>query len=209
MVDVGNVISEFYSEFVLRDLLSFVTPGAIVLGSVLYLIWPVGFLLHLFYFLNPLLFIPLFGMCYIIGIGLLVLGDADNQNNSSEYRWWIPPWPKNRFPTFHALTAEQQQTIVKRFYRNLTNQNTKDQFSKIRERYIIFMQTCGNCYTSFFFSGIIFLIKLIFNPFNEVIPTLVIFLGMLIGLFIFDKGYFIQKKRLKSWDESRLYLHCA
>ncbi len=63
---MGDAIKYLYSQFILRDVLSFITPGAIVVFVATYL----------FYFelidhpIHWLLFIPLFGVCYIVGFAL-------------------------------------------------------------------------------------------------------------------------------------------
>lgn len=201
MNGIESIASRFYSDFILRDLLSFVTPGAIVLGSVLYLFLPLGFLLRIFNELNPLLYIPLLGLCYIIGIGLLMLGEEIDSTYECCFKKISIGW----FSTFHAPTAIEQQKVVKSFHEKLTN-HTRDQFSKIRERYVILMQACGTCCLAILISAVILLIKfqLIYplhsRLFHWIIPISILIIGMFFIAILLGNGYCVHKKRLKDWD---------
>jgi hypothetical protein len=64
MGSFGDVINNLYSKFILRDVLSFITPGAIVVISATYLINPNVFENH--YIPWPF-YIPLFGAFYFVG----------------------------------------------------------------------------------------------------------------------------------------------
>jgi hypothetical protein len=212
MSEVGNIVSGFYSDFVLRDLLSFVTPGAILLGSILFLILPLNYLIHFFNNLNWILYIFLFGLCYIIGFGLMMVGEFLGQ-----YLKFL----KGRYLTYYKESPESQQKRLLGFYESLTNQNTKDKLSKIRERYVVFMQSCGNCCVALIFSIILFIVKLVFiyniltnytflfhlSPWyffhlkNEIVLAIVLTISMILLFVVLDYGYCIHKGRLKSWDD--------
>jgi hypothetical protein len=209
MSEFDTVVSGFYSNFVLRDLLSFVTPGAILLGSILFLILPLNYLIRFFNNLNLILYIFLFGLCYIIGFSLMMMGE------------FLGQYLNGRYLTYYKESSESQQKRTLEFYENLTNQNIKDRVSKIRERYVIFMQSCGNCCMALSFSIILFTIKLIFiyniftnytflfhlSPWyffhlkNEIILAIVLTICMIFLLGVLDYGYRIHKGRLKCWDD--------
>jgi hypothetical protein len=207
MTDWENVVSRLYSDFILRDLLSFVAPGAILLGSFLYLFLPISGLYQVFNQLNPFLFILFFGICYVIGIGLLIFGDADDQNKSKTSKWYSIP--KNKFPTYYTDTPCDQQKKVKCLFVGLTNPHTKDNFLKIRERYVIFMQTCGNCHTALYLSFFLIVAKTLFlfyqgyfefDGLSKSILLLLTLFGVIISVRILYKGHFVYKEMLEKWD---------
>jgi|WetSurMetagenome_2_1015567.scaffolds.fasta_scaffold05260_9 hypothetical protein len=78
MSDLSDTIKGFYSDFILRDLLSFVTPGAIVGGAFMIALSYVGSgskfgLQNFLFMINHIpifIWILLFGLFYIIGFGL-------------------------------------------------------------------------------------------------------------------------------------------
>ena len=78
MSDLSDTIKGFYSDFILRDLLSFVTPGAIVVGASIIALSDLvmgskfGLLdfLLIFNHIPIFIWVLLFGLFYIIGLGL-------------------------------------------------------------------------------------------------------------------------------------------
>ena len=82
MADFGNAIKYLYEKFLLRDLLSFITPGAIVVltAFVLFIQEPslVQRLDTLFEYSRDmywLLYIPLFGLFFLVGFAIQCFGE--------------------------------------------------------------------------------------------------------------------------------------
>ena len=82
MRDFGNVIKDLYEKFILRDILSFVTPGAIVVltAFVLFIQEPTlrDNLEKFFEYsrsMHWLLYIPLFGVFYTVGFAIQCFGE--------------------------------------------------------------------------------------------------------------------------------------
>jgi len=82
MGDIGSAIKYLYSQFILRDVLSFVTPGAIVVLAALLLLVPEPSLIYsikkLIYYsreMHWLLYIPLFGLFYVVGFAVQCFGE--------------------------------------------------------------------------------------------------------------------------------------
>lgn len=74
MGEISSIIRYLYEKFLLRDLLSFITPGAIVVSSVLLLWWCPS---QIFYYLDKIhwiLYIPIFGFLYLVGYAVFCLG---------------------------------------------------------------------------------------------------------------------------------------
>jgi hypothetical protein len=76
MQGIGEAIKYFYQQFILRDVLAYVTSGAILAGCVLFLRY--GDLATLVGILKDVPFvaaIPIFGILFMIGFGLQNLGE--------------------------------------------------------------------------------------------------------------------------------------
>jgi len=71
MGDFGNAIKYLYSQFILRDVLSFITPGAIIVFTALFLFYREIFSYSFHWFL----YIPLFGVFYILGFAVQCFGE--------------------------------------------------------------------------------------------------------------------------------------
>ena len=77
MAGFGDAIKYLYEKFILRDMLSFVTPGAIVVLTAFLIFLPEPSLRTLFQYsrsMYGLLYIPLFGLFYITGFAIECLG---------------------------------------------------------------------------------------------------------------------------------------
>lgn len=68
---MGEAIKYLYSQFILRDLLSFITPGAIVLVSICYVFDEQFYSISIHW----ILFIPLFGFAFVVGFAIQCLGE--------------------------------------------------------------------------------------------------------------------------------------
>jgi len=78
MGDIGNAIKYLYSQFILRDVLSFITPGAIVVLTAFMLYMPeprLNTLLDYSTSMHWLLYISLFGLFYIVGFAVQCFGE--------------------------------------------------------------------------------------------------------------------------------------
>ena len=185
MSDYTDLFTSFYNQFILRDLLSMILPGFIVIFVFSKLFYeqiePSLWIVSIIPFLSLIIILSL---SYLIGILFIGLSDT-----------------LRIFKTYYTPTANEQRKKVKGYYERLSathNQKAIKQFSQIRERYIIFMQTCGN----FGWACIISIITIgVTHPsviFTDLKYSLIIFL---ILLLFSGMGYYKFKKYLKNWDD--------
>jgi hypothetical protein len=73
-VDIAEAVKYFYEKWLLRDVLSFVTPGALVVSAIALQYFSSDELLTILAGLPLLAYVPIFGALYIIGFGLQNLG---------------------------------------------------------------------------------------------------------------------------------------
>ncbi len=79
---MANAIKYLYSQFILRDVLSFITPGAIVVLTAFLLLLPepclsqrLDKLFEYSRYIHWLLYIPLFGIFYMVGFAIQCFGE--------------------------------------------------------------------------------------------------------------------------------------
>lgn len=76
MQGIAEAIKYFYQEFILRDVLAYVTPGAIIVGCVLLLQYKdLAAIISILKDIPFVASIPIFGALFLIGFGLQNLGE--------------------------------------------------------------------------------------------------------------------------------------
>ena len=171
MGDFGSAIRYLYREFILRDILSFVTPGAIIaLTALLVFIQEPTLkesLEKLFKYstsIHWLLYIPLFGLFYVVGFAVQCLGeifDIVRFTPTAQGRW------SQRFKIFLCNWANPDNIWWKEAHEELTNFGKATQGSEgewprqQHERLVILKQMCANSFLSIFIAATL----IIFNHF--------------------------------------------
>jgi hypothetical protein len=158
MGDFGNAIKYLYTQFILRDVLSFITPGAIVVWAVLYLFFPC--LLSYSYSIHWLLYIPLFGLFYIVGFAIQCLGEFFGiiflcPPSKFGWRYFSEPlkilrcknWDNERF------WWRDYYEWMKDFWEPTHRDEDARQG---RERLVVLKQMCGNGFLAIVISGVLF-----------------------------------------------------
>jgi len=130
MSDYTDLFTSFYNQFILRDLLSIILPGYIIIIAALYSNFQTEIIIDfLSDDLSIIIVFIIVGISYVLGILLLLLGDKTGL--CSTYYTTTPTDMRKRHIKFHrtlCLAYHEKENI----------------FANIRERYIIFMQTSGN-----------------------------------------------------------------
>ncbi len=163
MEGLGNAIKYLYRAFILRDVLSFVTPGAIIVLTALFLFFPE----LLSRSIHWLLYIPLFGLFFMVGFAVQCLGEFIG------FIHFCPP--DKSYWDFHKrlkilwcgwATDKDNMWWVKYYkemevkFRQAIRENTdKEEIRQERERLVVLKQMCGNGFFAVAFAGIIFLIN--------------------------------------------------
>lgn len=167
MEGFGNAIKYLYSQFILRDVLSFITPGTIVVLTAFLLFLPepcLGQRLDtLFRYsrdIHWLLYIPLFGIFYMVGFAVQCFGEAvrliysyrdvrvtwSNIRDIFRCRWRDIPNPLSFREEFDDLIAFWQATE--------RNEGARQG----RERLVIMKQMCGNGFLAIVIASFLLLV---------------------------------------------------
>lgn len=181
---------DLYDKFIMRDLLSFVAPGAIVLLAVLLLWWPAPNVYNFFQNLHWwLLFIVFLPVTFIIGFAVQCFGEIvgciwfstfESPNKAkctnryrplwrqwigkaAEYEWW-----KKHLEEWKTFRKQQQQ---------------KDRDGEVErreaERLVVLTQMCANAFFAALFAGVAYLFSIVFrvpSPASWVLTVLYAFL---------------------------------
>lgn len=186
MSDWGDLFTSFYDQFVLRDLLSMVFPGLMVILVYSLFFNEPAISLHWFLIYQGIPWLSLIlvlALSYLIGILFIGISDLTRI-----------------FRTFYTDKPEDYQKRVKAFIdRTFSGGNEKGKkFLQIRERYVIFTQACGNfawaCITS------IYIIIMAQCSGKDPIVNLYAALLFLLLLFATWIGHIEFTKRQIGWD---------
>jgi hypothetical protein len=167
MGDVGNAIKYLYSQFILRDVLSYITPGAIVVLTAFLILLPEltlkDSLQRLFEYsreMHWLLYIPLFGVFYMAGFAIECLGRILGPIR-------IHPFDKSylgdRLKVFCPSRDEQDKKIWKGWEEHQEEeldvekaiQEGKGWAQPTRERLIVLKQMCASGFLAIFIAVVL------------------------------------------------------
>ena len=164
MGDFGDAISNLYEKFILRDLLSFITPGAIVVLTALLLFLPIGELFELSRSMHWLLYIPLFGLFFISGFAIQCAGEflgIIHFSPPDKYHWDCKQRLKILLP--FGWSKEKDNMWWVNYYKDILNfwesTATDDTARQARERLIVLKQMCANGSLAIFIAGILLLVN--------------------------------------------------
>jgi hypothetical protein len=172
MSGLGDAIKYLYSQFILRDVLSFITPGAIVVLTAFLLFLPEPCLTQrletLFRYSTSiywLLYIPLFGLFYVTGYALQCIKNLMHCCYSTKKT--------------ESLKSKREKEIEFLNVAALTEWATQH-----RERVVVHKQMCVNNFVAIIIAGI-FLIVDAFCPWQYVNITIVsvVIIFLLVSVF--------------------------
>ena len=153
MGDFGDAINNLYRQFILRDVLSFITPGAIIVFTALFLFFPE----LLSRSIHWLLYIPLFGIFYMVGFAVQCLGEIlglITTQGLAKSRLC------QRLQIFGCNWADKSTSII---WWKETHKETVDFFEATsnkewaqqqRERLVVLKQMCGNGFLAIVIAGV-------------------------------------------------------
>jgi hypothetical protein len=154
---MGDAIKYLYSQFILRDVLSFITPGAIVVFAATYVFYPE----LLDRAIHWLLFIPLFGVFYIVGFALQCFGELFGFIRFTPYG--ERSWGK-RFGIFSCKYVTNKDSIIwwqeeeKKLSDFYEEAKENEGVQQGHERMVVMKQMCGNGLMAIFIAGIFILV---------------------------------------------------
>ncbi len=179
MGDIGSAIKYLYSQFILRDVLSFIMPGAIVVLTAFLLFLPetcltqrLGTLFRFSRDMHWLLYIPLFGVFYVVGFALQCLGELfgfvrfspyAEKNRSKRWNMFRPSWDKNYDkPKKSNMWWWDEHKKHADFFHAIKG-DTKDNadLRQGHERLVVMKQMCANGFLAIVIAGFLLAISYI------------------------------------------------
>lgn len=221
----GDAIKYLYERFVLRDMLSFVIPGAIVTSTAFILAFPYTILeeqfsnLFQFTFSIPwLLYIPLFGFFYMVGFAIQCLGEffglirihrAAKSSWRQRFRILWCGWDNESniwWKEAHKDTVSFHSAIRKR----LKDEEGKEQYEWARlqqERLVVLKQMCANGFLASVLGAIFLIFRLLTNTVitsqhvGWIVFPIVFFIGILPLTLSLFWGYRVHELRLDTMQQ--------
>jgi hypothetical protein len=201
MSDLSSALDNFYSNFVLRDILSFIFPGAIVCISLSIWINPDDN--RILFISNILPIILLFGVFYLVGFSIQIIREGlERSIKKGSILSKLPDTingfynrEDGEFSNDDDNNVRYTHTQLLKTYKEIGHYN--DRPDQILERFTAFYQFFGNSCLAFTVVIICFLIQIFSNP-QCPIPIWVwlILLVLVASSYI---GYVIHKRRRKIW----------
>jgi hypothetical protein len=193
---MGDAIKYLYSQFILRDVLSFITPGAIVTIAALLLFFPAHVILCVSHSIHWVLYIPIFGVFYMVGFALQCFGDLIGfirftpygQNERSRGKRWrmfccnfTRHYDKKYYKKSNIWWWREEEALSK-FYDKADEEIDKETgkgegVKQGHERMVVMKQMCANGFMAILVAGVFIAVNLCpWEYANTVIVSLVAFL---------------------------------
>lgn len=157
--NISSIAKDLYDKFLMRDLLSFIVPGVIVIISLLLTFVRPFDLLHYAKEIPFLLYIPIFGFCFVIGFFVQCFGALLYKKNPM-IKYYSPRWLDTnenvKGDTGNEVTRESKIVCAKRNKKTL---DLKDKYKLHWERIAALKQMCGNNAMALLLSLIIYMNK--------------------------------------------------
>lgn len=106
MGDLSSSIKYLYEKFFLRDILSFITPGSVVIFFILLFWYDSSDILSILKDIHFLVYIPIFGFLFIVGFVLQFLGISLRIIRSSRYD---DQTFNEKWQLFHRITRDESE----------------------------------------------------------------------------------------------------
>jgi hypothetical protein len=171
MQGIGEAIKHFYEEFIFRDVLGYVTPGTILIGCVLLLYYKdPTVVINTLSAIPVLLYIPIFGIAFVVGFALENLGEMLH----------VLKWHERKNDKEHLV-------IVKEFHDSVWGTEDKDPrgsewLERTRERITAKAYLSGN---SVFAIGLCVMLILITKLNSSLFPSAVLVLSLILTIALY------------------------
>ena len=190
---MSEFFNNLYEKFLLRDMLSFITPGAILTASVLLLWLSPSQILANAAKIHWILHILIFGFLYIVGFAVQCLGAE------SPRVFRLPPLIR-----FHRDLTDNRfyndDNLRDIYERNLSFQDRPDLSKRQNERLVILHQMCGNGFLAALIAAVLLTIKHFLSASSLLPPlaTVILTAALLFSLYV---GHLVHVRRRSIWQD--------
>lgn len=186
----------------MRDILSFLVPGAIVVFALLYLFGEgQNYIVNILKSVSSWIYLPLFGFCYVIGFALQCLGTdlfpvlKFHDKRCSKHKDKQCFWQRNC-----SLCYCEHLKVLKKF--NELSEEIRGQ----HERFVVLKQMCGNNTLALSVVIIVIFVRILFRGYTyHSIGVIIVMLLLVWFLYI---GYKSHLERQEMWEELVLKGDC-
>jgi hypothetical protein len=189
---MGDAIKYLYSQFILRDVLSFITPGAIVTIAALLLFLHPHEIIYLSRSIHWIIYIPIFGVFYMVGFAIQCLGDLIGFIRFTPYGEDKRSFGRRRgiFSCKYVTNREsiiwwqEEEKELSKFYDKVDKEIDKNTgkgegIKQGHERMVVMKQMCANGFMAIFIA-IIFILVYFYCPWIWINITLGVLLAIVL-----------------------------
>src|SRR3990170_7911077 len=157
---MGDAIKYLYQNFILRDVLSFVTPGAIIVIPATYMLYPDIFDRYIpwpFY-------VPLFGLFFTVGFATQCFGEfvgfvrihlLAKSSLSQRLSLFGLKWDEKQNTEYKNVWWKDAYSQLNKFYETTRGETGHNERERLQhERIIVLRQMCSNNFLAIFVSSI-------------------------------------------------------
>jgi hypothetical protein len=197
MSDLSDAIKSLYRGFFIRDLLSFLTPGTVVLVSALLLVFKPAQILAFISSIPLLVFLPIFGVCYVVGFSVQSFGAMVGLITFFNPKD-VPGGVKDNggMRTREGMKAHWSRIAT---FESLANDEAKERW----ERLVVLKQMCGNNTIAAIIAGILLSIRG-WLPSVSLGALVALTVVMLISLYW---GHRIYREQQMVWENAFISSH--
>lgn len=189
-MSLGDDIRSLYQKFVLRDLFSFISPGAIFVVSALYFYgWTMDRILTVSKETPFVLYLPIFGAFYAVGLALQGIGAALN----------LAPLHNRRNAGDRRDYREHVRVLREFMEATRDREDAREQ----HERFVVLKQMSGNSALSVLLSGALFSIKYLLTEWLWWIPLCG---SLLIGILLLNARR-RQLEQQEKWEDLTIEIY--
>ena len=197
MQGLAEAIKYFYQQFILRDVVAYVTPGTILAACLLRLHFgdqtlAVNFIKSL----PTIAYIPIYGLLFTMGLGIQHLGEV-----------------MKVLEEFHRPTREKRFHKLQEFHRAVllrpvTNKQSEytEVMERTRERIEIKRYACGNIALALVLAGILILIA---KFFPNLARWAILVTGVILAGSLLRAHHRVHDEELRIWEDGEIDFHKA
>lgn len=197
-----DIFKDLYQKFLMRDLLGFIVPGTIIVLSFMYLLGLNVYQLLLYNgHISSLVYIPIFGLLYVVGFGIqcfaaeLIPLIQYHARRCDKHKDKVCFWQKTCKDCF-KVHLDKLVVVLK----------LPDQSQEQHERFVVLKQMCANNGLALSFFTIMMIVKnfLIFKAKSKIEPDYpVIFVWIVLVILVISlfKGYKSHLKKQEIWED--------
>jgi hypothetical protein len=195
MQGIAEAIKYLYQQFILRDVVAYVAPGAIIAACLLRLHFGgLNLALNFIRDIPPIAYVPIYGLLFTLGLGIQNFGEIikllkDHKRDSDEDRF-------DKLQKFHRAVLSRQVS------KQMVNEYA-DVLERTRERIEIKKYASGNIALAMVIAAISMLVE---KTFTNSASWTILAIGAILAVSLIRANHW-QAEQAKTWEDKAIGNH--